>query len=112
MDAAAVCGATWARKSPTEKARTIALKEGGSMKKKLFGAALKAHERAKRTKKRHTSKTAHHSKGHHHTKKGHGHGHRTQHRCGYCGHTARHEGKHGCLHIDSKGRFCPCRHRG
>ncbi len=112
-DAAAVCGAAWARKTEGQKAETTALEEGRrSMKKKLHGAALKAHERAKRAKKRHGGKSAHRygsaKRGQAHHKKE----HRVQHRCGYCGHTARHEGKHGCLHIDEKGRFCPCRHRG
>jgi hypothetical protein len=116
VDPAAVCGAVWARKTTVQKAATTALEEGRRvMKRKLRGAALKDHERAKRAKKRHAGKSAHRSHGHAPAKRGHAHhkkDHRVQHRCGYCGHTARHEGKHGCLHIDAKGRFCPCRHRG
>jgi hypothetical protein len=121
LDPAAVCGATWARKTPAKKAQTVALEEGRhSVKKKPHGAALKAHKRAMRAKKSHHGR-ARHARGHHGRVHGrtsvsragaHAKGHRVHHRCGYCGHTARHDRKHGCLHVEHSGRFCPCRHKG
>lgn len=68
-------------------------------KTKLHGAALKAHEKklGKRSKKR--SGGAHKKK--HHRRRA----------CLYCGHTAVHHAKQGCLH-HSGAKFCSCKHRG
>jgi hypothetical protein len=70
-------------------------------KTKLHGAALKAHEKklGKRSKKR---------KGEHHKKKK---AHHRRRACAFCGHTAVHHAKQGCLH-HSGMKFCSCKHRG
>jgi hypothetical protein len=70
-------------------------------RKKLHGAALKAHEKklGKRSKKR---------KGEHHKKKK---AHHRRRACAFCGHTAVHHAKQGCLH-HSGMKFCSCKHRG
>lgn len=51
---------------------------------------------------------AHHAAGHHpkRSKKK-----ATKHRCGLCGHVAKHDARAGCLHHDGKGNFCSCKHR-
>ena len=119
-----VCGATWARKSAREKAATIRAEEGSAMahakghgkknarhaKKhggKLHGAALAAWKKAhgmrgrprRAPAKTHTKRAPHAAK-------------RVHHRCGMCGHAAKHDSSAGCLHRDTGGRFCTCRHRG
>lgn len=125
---AAVCGATWARKSPREKAATTRAEEGISMashqgkhhaKKhakrhakhggKLHGAALKAWKKAHGMighRGAGRQQAAHHKMPRKAARKV------VHHRCVYCGHAARHDAGAGCLHRDGKGKFCTCRERG
>jgi hypothetical protein len=122
-DPAAVCGETWARKSPTEKAATTLAEEGSSMARhhgkhhgkkharkhgkhggKLHGAALAAWKKAH-------GMTGHHARAHHKAPRRAEHKVH-HHRCIFCGHTAKHDASAGCLHRDGKGKFCTCRHRG
>jgi hypothetical protein len=107
FDANAVCGAVWSRKSGAEKRETTRAEEGTTMaakkkrKQKLHGAALAAHERrlgrgkGKRSKK----KSGGHKK--HHRRRS----------CAFCGHSAVHHAKQGCLHHAGM-KFCSCKHRG
>jgi hypothetical protein len=126
---AAVCGATWARKSPTEKAATTRAEEASSMAKhhgthhakkhakkhgkhggKLHGAALTAWKKAHGMTKHHRPPAG--RRGAHH-KSPRAAAHKVHHhRCILCGHAAKHDASAGCLHRDGKGKFCTCRHRG
>jgi hypothetical protein len=101
VDPAAVCGATWARKTPPEKRATVAFEEGTTMatKKKKKAKKSKAKPRAKasghpkRTAKKKRAKTT-----------------AVRRACPYCGHHARHHRTAGCLHREPNGRFCSCKH--
>lgn len=121
---AAVCSATWARKSARQKTATIRAEEGAAMthakrhgkkhgrhaKKhggKLHGAALAAWKKAHGMPSRH-----HRAHGKTHTKRAHHPAKRVHHKCAMCGHAAKHDSSAGCLHRDPSGRFCTCRHRG
>ena len=88
-DPAAVCGAVWKRKSPSEKRATIALEEGGRMASKKKTKKTKKKAEKKREKKRPAKRAKKPSKHHG--------------RCVACGHS--HKGP--CLHM--KGHhLCPC----
>jgi hypothetical protein len=105
-DPNAVCGATWARKSPAEKRYTTREEEGDDMsakkkkakkkKTKLHGAALAAWNRKHHPKKKKASPRKKKKKT---AKK----------RCPHCGHAATH-GAAGCTHF-ARGHFCPCTSR-
>jgi hypothetical protein len=108
---AAVCGATWARKTAAERRTTLGMEEPMTHTKK-HGHAKKKH--GKHPARKHSKPRAvHHSKaartaarrGVHHAKK------KAHHKCVMCGHGDRHDQKAGCTHFDGKN-FCPCRHRG
>jgi hypothetical protein len=111
VDPAKVCGAVWARKSASEKRAIVALEEGTTMAKKkkskkthgthkLAGAALKAHEKAKKKGK---AKKAHKPKAHKPKHAGH-----KRHPCAGCGHDRRvHAGRSGCAHVTGS-TFCKC----
>jgi hypothetical protein len=123
-DPAAVCGGTWARKSARQKTATIRAEEGAAMahakghgkkhgrhaKKhggKLHGAVLSAWKKAHGMPGRpRMARPKTHTKRAHHPAK------RVHHKCGMCGHAAKHDSSAGCLHRDPSGRFCTCRHRG
>ena len=107
---AAVCGATWAHKTPREKALTIALEEPTMAAKKR---AKKKHPKGKKHgghAKKHGKHTTHAKQPRHAAHKAHATKSKP-HRCAACGHTARHDHRAGCTHFDGK-RFCPCRQRG
>ena len=133
-DPAAVCGATWARKGPMEKAATTRAEEGTAMARhhgehhgkkhghkrgkhggKLHGAARaawkKAHGMDRRRSRAQPGRAHHHASAHHKGPRTAGHKVH-HHRCAYCGHTAKHDASAGCLHRDARGMFCTCRHRG
>src|SRR5258708_2150123 len=102
---AAVCGATWARKTAAEKRTTFAMEEPMKHAKKL-GHAKKKHGKHP-ARKRAKPRAAHHSKtartaarrGVHHAKT------KAHHKCVMCGHGDRHDQNAGCTHFDGKN-FC------
>ena len=75
---------------------------------KLHGAALAAWRKKHKPHAKKTPRTAHrkaHGSTAHHGKAAH------HHRCGVCGHAAKHVARQGCLHFDGH-RFCSCKSRG
>ena len=112
---AAVCGATWARKTPAEKRTTTAMEEPMAHAKKHGQAKRKhgKHAAGKHAKRRTTRPGTHHKKATRTAARRTAHSRRAKasHKCVMCGHGDRHDHKAGCTHFDGKN-FCPCRHRG
>jgi hypothetical protein len=100
VDPGAVCGATWARKTPAEQRATVAFEEGTTMATKKKKAKKSKAKPRKKASGHHPKRTA--------KKKGKSQAPRRA--CPFCGHHARHHRTAGCLHRESNGRFCSCKH--